>query len=390
MHDSLMIPEKKASSDTKFPLFSEMTNSRHEQIVFCSRPEVGLKAIIAIHDTTLGPALGGTRMWNYRSENEAVRDVLRLSRGMTYKAAISGLNLGGGKAVIIGDPQTDKTEPLFRAFGRFVDGLAGRYITAEDVGMTEREMEWIYSETKYATGIPKSMGGSGNPSPVTAYGVYMGIKAAAKKAFGSDSLEGKRIGIQGAGSVASHLAKLLKQENATLFVTDIFEEKAEKLALETGATVIHPNKIYTLDLDIFSPCALGGVVNDDTIGHLNCSIIAGGANNILDDEERHGEMLRERNILFAPDYVINAGGIINISSELEGYNEQRAMEKTARIYDTTLEILNYAEDHRIPAIEASNILAEERIRSVRKTNTIYSSKSHFSRREGEIFMRDRS
>ncbi|MCC5940921.1 MAG: Glu/Leu/Phe/Val dehydrogenase [Balneolaceae bacterium] len=390
MQDSLLIPKIEKTSEKDFPLFGELANLEHEQIVFCSRPEVGLKAIIAIHNTTLGPALGGTRMWNYKSEADAVKDVLRLSRGMTYKAAISGLNLGGGKAVIIGDPQTDKNEQLFRAFGRFVDGLAGRYITAEDVGMTEKEMEWIFAETKYVTGIPKSLGGSGNPSPVTAYGVYMGIKAAAKQAFGSDSLEGKRIAVQGAGSVASHLVRHLKNENAELFLSDIFAEKAERLAAEVGATVVTADEIYTLNVDIFSPCALGGVVNDDTIDHLNCNIIAGGANNILDEEAKHGALLRERGILYAPDYVINAGGIINIASEMEGYNEQHALEKTSRIYDTALEIFKFAEEHGITTNAASNILAERRIEGVGRLGTIYSSKSHFSKRMGEMYLRDRA
>lgn len=389
MSDSLLIPEKKRVSDPEFPLFNSLTDYDHEQILFCSRPEAGLKAIIAIHDTTLGPALGGVRMWNYSTENEAIRDVLRLSRGMTYKAAISGLNLGGGKAVIIGDSATDKTEPLFRAFGRFVDGLAGRYLTAEDVGMSEKEMEWIFSETSYVTGIPKAMGGSGDPSPVTAYGVYMGIKASAQKAYGSDSLEGKRIGIQGAGSVASYLARYLRKEGAILYITDIFGEKAKKLAAETGATVVDPNHIYTMELDVFSPCALGGVVNDDTINRLSCDIIAGGANNILDDEKRHGTLLQDLNILYAPDYVINAGGIINISSELEGYNEERAMSKTAGIYDTVLHIFNTAEIHGMTPVEASNLLAEERIAAVGKVGTLYSSDSQLSGRKGEIYLKKR-
>lgn len=382
MGNSVTFLEGKTMSENEYPLFSELSNMQHEQLVFCSRPEVGLKAIIAIHNTTLGPALGGTRMWKYASENEAIKDALRLSRGMTYKAAISGLNFGGGKAVIIGDSMTDKTEAMFRTFGKFIDGLAGRYITAEDVGMTEREMSWIYTETEYVTGIPKSLGGSGDPSPVTAYGVYMGMKAAAKKAYGSDSLAGKRVGIQGAGSVASYLARHLKNENAELFITDIFQEKANKLAKETGARVVSPDEIYTLDLDIFSPCALGGVVNDDTIPHLSCDIIAGGANNILDDEQKHGQQLQDRSILFAPDYVINAGGIINISSEMHGYNEELAMEKTERIYDTVLTVFDYSENHNLTPVEASNILAEERIRKIGSTKTIYTSKSDFSKRKG--------
>lgn len=381
--------EEITNKKENFPLFNGIDSGGHEQVVVCSRPELGLKAIIAIHNTTLGPALGGTRMWSYKNESEAMRDVLRLSRGMTYKAAISGLNLGGGKAVIIGDPYKDKNERLFRAFGRFVDGLAGRYITAEDVGMSEQDMEWIYSETKYVTGIPKAMGGSGDPSPVTAYGVYMGMKSAAKNAYGCDSLKGKRIAIQGAGNVASNLARYIAKENATLYITDIYREKAEKIAAECSATYVDPDAIYGLNVDIFSPCALGGVVNDDTLPVLTCDIVAGGANNILEDEKVHADRLKERGIIYAPDYVINAGGIINISSELEGYNEELAMRKTGRIYDTVTDILNYAYSHNITTVEASNRLAEERIESVGKVNRVYSSSSHFSSRKGEIYMRDR-
>ncbi len=373
----------------KFPLFSTLQDMGHEQVVVCSDPEIGLKAIIAIHNTTLGPALGGTRMWMYETEEEAMRDVLRLSRGMTYKSAISGLNLGGGKAVIIGDPHTDKNETLFRAFGRFVDGLAGRYITAEDVGMTVQDMEWIYSETKYVTGIPETLGGSGNPSPVTAYGVYMGVKACAKKAFGNDSLSGKKIALQGAGNVASFFAKRAADEGAKLFITDIYTEKANKLAEEVGGTVVSPDEIYGLDVDVFAPCALGGVVNDDTMDQFKCPIIAGGANNILDNEDVHGQMLVDRGIIYAPDYVINAGGVINISSELEGYNREQAMNQTAKIYDTTLNILSYSEDHNIPTHKASNILAEQRIADVARLKSKYSSKSHFSGRLGEMYMTDR-
>jgi leucine dehydrogenase len=270
-----------------------------------------------------------------------------------------------------------------------VDSLGGRYITAEDVGMTEKEMEWIYSETKYVTGIPKSMGGSGDPSPVTAYGVYMGMKAAAKRAYGSDSLTGKRVAIQGAGHVASHLARYIAKENATLFVSDIYSKKSEALAAEVSATCVEPDKIYGLDVDIFSPCALGGVINDDTLPVLTCDVIAGAANNILDDESVHAARLDELGIIYAPDYVINAGGIINISSELEGYNEELAMRKTSRIYDTLTGILEYADAHGITTLDASNQLAEERINAVGNIGQMYSSNSHFSGRKGEMYMRDR-
>ncbi|MDX1638737.1 MAG: Glu/Leu/Phe/Val dehydrogenase dimerization domain-containing protein [Balneolaceae bacterium] len=390
MSPTTATPEASKITDTDFPIFSQLESYEHEQVVICSEPEAGLKAIIAIHDTTLGPALGGVRMWPYNSEQEALRDVLRLSRGMTYKAAISGLNLGGGKAVIIGDPHKDKSEKLFRAFGRYVDSLGGRYLTAEDVGIEVQDMEWVHMETKFVTGIPKALGGSGDPSPVTAYGVYMGMKACAKKAYGSDSLENRTVGIQGAGHVASHLAKYLHEEGARLIISDIYQEKAKKLADKVDAQVVDPDNIYGLDLDIFSPCALGGVVNDDTIDHFSCDIIAGGANNVLDEEARHGEMLLDRGIIYAPDYVINAGGIINISGELEGYDEKRAHSKASRIYDVMLDILEYAERNDMPTYAASNVLAEQRIREIGDLHTIYSSRSSLSGRLGEIYLRDRN
>lgn len=387
MPKTLIKNMSKEKTSTRFPIFDQLASREHEQVVLFSDPSVGLRAIIAIHNTTLGPALGGTRMWPYESEEAALKDVLRLSRGMTYKSAISGLNLGGGKAVIIGDPRTDKTEALFRSFGRFVDGLNGRYITAEDVGMTVREMEWIYSETKYVTGIPRELGGSGNPSPVTAYGVYMGVKACAKKAYGSDSLGGKKIAIQGAGSVASTLAKHAAEEGAQLFICDIYDDKAKALAKKTGAEVVDPDSIYGLDVDIFAPCALGGIINDDTIPQLKCDIIAGAANNVLDDEDRHGQMLLDQGFLYAPDYVINAGGIINIASELEGYNEERALQNASNIYQTILDILELSEEQKIPAHIASNKIAEERIATVGKIHNVYSSQGSLSGRLGDIYRR---
>ncbi|MDZ7806237.1 MAG: Glu/Leu/Phe/Val dehydrogenase [Gracilimonas sp.] len=374
-------------SSSKFPIFDELSNKEHEQVVICSDPDTGLRAIIAIHNTTLGPALGGTRMWNYESEEAALRDVLRLSRGMTYKSAISGLNLGGGKAVIIGDPHTEKTEALFRSFGRFVDGLGGRYITAEDVGMTEREMEWIYSETKFVTGIPKALGGSGNPSPVTAYGVYMGVKACANKAYGSDSLEGKKIALQGAGNVATHFARHAAKEGAKLYISDIYEDKAKALIEEVGGELVDPEDIYGLDVDIFTPCALGGVINDDSIKQFKFDIIAGGANNVLDEEDKHGQLLLDKGIIYAPDYVINAGGVINIASELEGYNEDRAHQNAGNIYDTISDILDYSEEHNMPAHKASNALAEKRIETVGKIKNKYSSNSNISGRLSSVYKR---
>lgn len=314
--------------DLNFPIFNQIEAKSHEQIVICSDPKVGLKAIIAIHNTTLGPALGGTRMWMYKNEQEAIRDVLRLSRGMTYKAAVAGLNLGGGKAVLIGDPKKDKTEALFRTYGRFVEGLGGRYITAEDVGIEVRDMEWVRMETKYVTGISRALGGSGDPSSVTALGTFMGMRACAKRVFGSDSLAGKKISVQGAGHVAYYLTKLLVQDGAKVFVTDIFPEKLKRFVDEFKVTVVAPEDIYKLDVDIYSPCALGGTLNSETIPQLKAAIVAGCANNQLDDEAIHGQMLIDRNILYAPDYVINAGGLINVANELEGYNQERADRKS--------------------------------------------------------------
>lgn len=389
MTESPSISDTQVSLNADFPVFDALQSKEHEQIILCSEPSVGLRAIIAIHDTTLGPALGGVRMWPYENEQQALRDVLRLSRGMTYKAAISGLHLGGGKAVIIGDPHKDKSEGLFRAFGRFVDGLAGRYITAEDVGMEVKNMEWVHAETKYVTGIPEAIGGSGDPSVVTAYGVYMGMKACAKKAYGSDSLQGKRVAIQGAGHVSSYLAKHLEKEGSELFVCDLYEEKAYKLAQQVKAQVVEPDEIFGLDVDIFSPCALGGIINDDTIPELKCDIIAGAANNVLDEAVKHGTMLLDRGIIYAPDYVINAGGLINVAGELEGYNRDRAYQKAAGIYDTILDVLNYAEKENTPTYMASDRLAEERIRKVQKLRSIYSSNSHFSGRLGEVYLKDR-
>ncbi len=377
--------DEKVDISENFPLFGKLQTYEHEQIVVCSEPNMGLKAIIAIHDTTLGPALGGVRMWPYENEEEAIRDVLRLSRGMTYKAAISGLNLGGGKAVIIGDPRKEKNEALFRAFGRYVDSLGGRYITAEDVGIEVQDMEWVRMETKYVSGLPKAIGGSGDPSPVTAYGVYKGMKACAQKAYGSDSLEGKRISIQGAGHVSSHLARFLSKEGAELFICDIYEDKVNSLAEEVGAEVVDPDDIYGLDVDIFSPCALGGVVNDDTIDHFKCDIIAGAANNVLEEEESHGQMLLDKNILYAPDYVINAGGLINVASELQGYNEERAHGQASKIYDTILDILTYSEENNTPTFVASNILAEKRMEDVGEIHQIYTSDSNFSGHIGELY-----
>ncbi len=348
-------------------VFASVSQLGHEQVVFCSDEATGLKAIIAIHNTTLGPALGGTRMWNYATEQEAITDVLRLSRGMTFKAAISGLNLGGGKAVIIGDATRMKTEAFLRRFGKFIESLGGKYYTAEDVNMKTADMEYIAMETRYVTGLPQSMGGGGDPSPVTAYGTYLGMKATAKKVFGSDSLVGKRIGVQGVGQVGTHLVEHLVKENAKVFVTDILEEKVAHLATTLGVIPVPQHEIYSLDMDIYAPCALGATLNDETIPQLKCAMIAGAANNQLKEETRHGYMLLDRGIAYAPDFLINAGGLINVYYEYLGnYNNARAYQHAEKIYDTCLSILNLSEKEKITSQEAAITIAEKRIADIGK------------------------
>ncbi len=345
-------------------IFGALSEFGHEQVVFCQDEVTGLKAIIAIHNTVLGPALGGTRMWRYDTEEQALTDVLRLSRGMTFKAAISGLNLGGGKAVIIGDPSL-KSEAFMRRFGKFVDTLHGKYITAEDVNMKTHDMEYIRMETSHVTGLPVSMGGSGDPSPVTAYGVYMGMKATARKAFGTDSLSGKKVAVQGVGQVGMHLVEHLVKEGAIVTITDLDTGKLKRIAQEYKVAVVEGDEIYDVDCDIFAPCALGATINDETIGRLKCAVIAGAANNQLKDEIRHGYMLIDRSITHAPDFLINAGGLINVYHEYLGnYNRNRVMEQAERIYDTCLSVLNYAAEEKLSGQEAAIRLAEKRIASI--------------------------
>lgn len=342
----------------------------YEQLVLCQERTSGLKAVICIHDTTLGPALGGTRMWNYASEEDAILDALRLARGMTYKNAAAGLNLGGGKAVIMGDSRTQKTEELFRAFGRYVQSLSGRYITAEDVGTTVQDMDWIHQETKFVTGVSSSYGASGDPSPLTALGVLRGMKAAAKEAFGSDALEGKTVAIQGLGHVGYYLAQHLTDEGAKLVVTDINSDAVKRVAREFVATPVRPEEIFSAKCDIFAPCALGAVINDETIPQLRCQVVAGAANNVL-KEERHGDLLHEKGILYAPDYVINAGGVINVADELEGYNAERALKKVETVYDNVARVIAIAKRDNIPTYKAADRMAEERIAKIGKVKDTF-------------------
>lgn len=347
-------------------LFGNEAFKGHEQVVFCYDEETGLKAIIGIHNTVLGPALGGTRMWNYANEADAVRDVLRLSRGMTYKASISGLNLGGGKAVIIGDSRTQKTDAMMERFGKFVDSLSGKYITAEDVGINTHDIACVAKHTKSVTGVPVEMGGSGDPSPVTAYGVYMGMKAAAQHRWDNNSLAGKRVMVQGVGHVGESLVQFLTEEGATVMVSDIHEDRLEDMRNRFGAIVVGLNEVYSTPMDIYAPCALGATVNDDTLNTLGCSIIAGAANNQLADEVRHGQLAREKGILYAPDFLINAGGLINVYSEIEKYDRAESMRRTENIYNTTLELFKLADQRNITPHQAALMMAEERIERKRK------------------------
>ena len=348
------------------PVFGQVSFDNHEQIVFCNDKDTGLKAIIGIHNTVLGPALGGTRMWKYTNEWEALNDVLRLSRGMTYKSAISGLNLGGGKAVIIGDSKIDKTPEMITKFGEYVNSLSGRYITAEDVGTTTEDMDRINDVTKFVTGISESRGGSGNPSPVTAYGVYMGMKAAAKYQFGSEKLDGKKVLVQGIGHVGETLVDYLTKEGALVQITDINEARVSDVSKKYGAQIFTGTDLYSADVDIYAPCTLGATINDETIGRLKARVIAGAANNQLANEQVHGQILKEKGILYAPDFLINAGGIINVYAEIVGYDSAEAMRRTENIYNTTLEIFTLAEANGLTTYQAALAIAEKRIEDRKK------------------------
>jgi len=345
------------------PVIAQMSRYNHEQLLFCNDNETGLKAIIAVHNTVLGPALGGTRMWNYTNELEALNDVLRLSRGMTYKNSISGLNLGGGKAVIIGDSRTMKSEALMRRFGKFVNSLGGKYITAEDVGISPVDMTWVNMETDHVVGLP---GKSGDPSPVTAYGVYVGMKAAAKAQFGTDSLAGKKVAVQGVGHVGEYLVKHLTQEGAEVFITDIHEPTLKRISETYNAKVVGLDEIYDIDMDIYAPCALGATVNDETLDRLKCSVIAGAANNQLKEETIHGKAVMDRGIIYAPDFALNAGGVINCYAEVKNLSGEWAMAKAEEIYTTISSIINRSKEEGIPAYQIANKMAEERIVAIGK------------------------
>jgi leucine dehydrogenase len=343
------------------PVFGQVSFDGHEQVVFCNDKDTGLKAIIGIHNTVLGPALGGTRMWNYANEWEALNDVLRLSRGMSFKSSISGLNLGGGKAVIIGDAKTQKTPELMRKFGEYVNSLSGKYITAEDVGMETKDMDTVREVTQYVTGISEEKGGSGNPSPITAYGVFMGLKAATKYRFGSDNLEGKKVLVQGIGHVGEVLVQHLTESGAIVTIADINEDRLNAVGQKYGAKIFTGDDLYSAEVDIYAPCALGATINDATIHKIQAKVIAGAANNQLANEVIHGAILKDKGILYAPDFLINAGGVINVYSELANLTRAQVMEKTENIYNTSLEIFKFAETNNITTHQAAMSIAQKRI-----------------------------
>jgi len=349
------------------------TIKEYEQLIFINEESIDLKAIICIHNTNLGPALGGCRLFNYSSEEEAIIDATRLAKGMTYKSAISGLNWGGGKAVIIGDTNTIKREYIFRAFGKYVEGLNGRYITAEDVNTTPADMGYVNESTKYVVGLS---GKSGNPSWFTAKGTYYGIKAAVKEQFKTDNLKGLRIALQGLGSVAMHLAEMLHKEGAILIVTDLDKSKCIEAEKKFGATVVDPSSIIGVDCDVFSPGAMGAVINDKTIDILKAKVVAGCANNQL-LEDKHANMLMQKGVSYAPDYVVNAGGLINVTTEFHNMSEEEALNKISNIYDTVLKIFELAKEKNICTLKAANFLAEERIKNISKLDRIFSQRSKF-------------
>ena len=346
-------------------IFETLATYGHEQVVFCHNKDAGLKAIIAIHNTVLGPALGGTRMWPYQSEAEALNDVLRLSRGMTYKNAVAGLNIGGGKAVIIGDPAKDKSEALFRAFGQFVESLGGRYITAEDVGIDVNDMEYVYRETEYVTGVHQVHGGSGDPSPFTAYDALQGLLATLNRKFGDEDVGKYSYAVQGLGHVGMEYVKLLKERGAKIFVTDINKALVDKAVSEYGAEAVGLDDIYDVPADVYSPCALGGTINPQTLPRLKCKVICGAANNQLADNEIGDEVVK-RGILYAPDYAVNAGGVMNVALELDGYNRERAMRMMRTIYHNLARIYEISDRDGIPTYKAADRLAEERIETIGK------------------------
>jgi leucine dehydrogenase len=350
-------------------VFEHINGDGYEQVVYCTDDQSGLRSIIAIHSTALGPALGGTRFYPYATEEDALVDVLRLAKGMTYKAAAAGLDLGGGKAVIIGDPRRIKTEELLRAYGRFVETLGGRYITAEDVGTALDDMDTVRRESRWVTGCSHTYGGSGDPSPVTAYGVLQGQKACALEAFGSAELKGRTVALQGVGKVGNALCKHLVEEGAHVTIADVDVDNLGKAVAAYGVETAPLEEVHKLEVDIFAPCALGAIVNDDTISEFKCKIIAGAANNQL-ATEAHGDKLRDLGIVYAPDFVINSGGLINVEDELRGYDRERALKKVEGIYRALQLIFAMSSERGISTSRAALEHAQERIRKISRIRLV--------------------
>jgi leucine dehydrogenase len=346
-------------------IFGYMQQYRHENLFLCQDEKWDFKAVIAVHSTILGPAAGGTRMWQYDSESAAIEDALRLSRGMTYKYAAAGVNLGGGKAVLIADPKRRDREILFRTLGKFINRLGGKFYTGEDVGTTLEDMEYIHMETPYVITLPQYLGGVGPISPLTAFGVIQGMRACAQAVFGSDDLQGMTVAVQGVGSVGSSLVEQLIQMRARVVVTDIDPEKVNALTDRFAVEKASPKEICDVGCEIFAPCALGAIINDQTLPRLRCKIVCGAANNQL-AEERHGEALAQKGILYGPDYIVNAGGAIYDADRLTGgVNLVRGREKVARIYQNTERVIALAKSKGIPTYRAADLLAEERIEALR-------------------------
>lgn len=347
--------------------FIEFPVDGYEWVIYCEDLACNLKALISVHDTTLGPALGGVRMWPYLSQRQAFDDVNRLAKSMTYKSALAGLRLGGGKAVLIGNPQTDKSARLFHAMGCFIDSLDGLYMAAEDVGTTVADLSLVRETTPYVTGLSLERGSSGDPAPFTALGVFLGMQACLEHRLATRDFTGVRVALQGCGNVARYLCQRLHQAGAVLTVTDLMPERAQAFAEQYDARVVAPAAIYGVECEIFAPCALGGVLNEDTLPRLQCQIVAGSANNQC-LHATDGDHLRERGILYAPDFVINAGGVVNIAVELEaeGYDRNRAMGEVWRIYDTLQEVLTLAEAQQIATQRAAQVLAERQLAAGRR------------------------
>ena len=352
-------------------IFELMEIHDYENIFFCQEKTVGLKAIIVIHDTTIGPAAGGVRMWPYESEADAIKDATRLARGMTYKCAAAGLPYGGGKCVIIGDPKRDKTEGLLRTLGRFIHRLGGLFLTGIDVGTTLQDMELMRIETPYVVSLPEALGGPGNSAIATAFGIFQGIRACLKEVYGSPLLQGHTVAVQGVGAVGKELVKYLVEAGAVVTVADVDEEKVKQMAAQYKVNVVQPGEIHGLDVDVYSPCAMGGILNDQTTPELHCKIVCGSANNQL-AEDRHGDMLAQRGVLYAPDYIVSAGGVISGMDSLsrDGFKRERAMETVSHIYKTMGNVIAISKEQNIPTYRAADVLAEQRIRMVRQVKSL--------------------